>query len=75
MTAPRVVVFVTVLLASCDRVARIPALPPKPDARVTYELREKCAKDASEWFKREHGESDALGYTIQTNTGTMTMRS
>lgn len=49
------------LLASCDQkpVHQTLAPPPKPDSRVVYELREKCGKDAADWFKREH-ESDGV---------------
>jgi hypothetical protein len=41
------------LLASCDRKA---APSPSPDLRVAYELREKCGKEAGDWFKREYGD-------------------
>ena len=57
--------FGVALLASCDRNLPADASPPTPDARAIYELREKCSKDAAEWFKREHGEVDTLGFTIQ----------
>jgi hypothetical protein len=44
------------------------ALAPTPNSRVVYELREKCGKDSSDWFRREHGEvTDGLSVKIKNN--------
>jgi hypothetical protein len=61
MIKPFVVALVVVALGACSRPAPPPAPPvapaPKgPTAKEIYELRERCAKDAREWFKQNYSE-------------------
>jgi hypothetical protein len=51
-----------VLAAACDKVSAQAAVPsPVPDARgASYELQEKCARDAREWYNRWRQEMSEL---------------
>jgi len=55
-----------VLLGSCHKETPLPAAQPSGNARVVYELREKCGKDANEWFKREHSNDGVLDGDVIT---------
>jgi hypothetical protein len=57
MMKPFVVVFLVVVLGACSNSAPPVAPAPKgPTAKEIYELRERCAKDAMEWFKQNYSE-------------------
>ena len=45
--------ILAVLCASCGDSSS--SFPRTPDARILFELREKCGNDAQEWFKLEYG--------------------
>ena len=56
----------TALLTACDNKPTPTTASPTPNPRLIYELREKCGKDASDWFKREHGDQVDAVPTIVT---------
>jgi hypothetical protein len=58
---PFVVALVVIALGACSRPAPPPAppvalAPKEPTAKEIYELRERCAKDARDWFKQNNSE-------------------
>jgi hypothetical protein len=61
MMKPLLVALVVVALGACSSPAPPPTPPgasptKRPTAKEIYELRERCAKDARDWFKQNHSE-------------------
>jgi hypothetical protein len=60
-----IAVITAFLLTSCDEKPQTPSAvapsitPPAPDPRAMYDLREKCGRDAQEWFLRFYGTDPA----------------
>jgi hypothetical protein len=65
----RVALLAAALVTSCARVsAPAPAATASPSLTQTYELREKCGRDAREWFQHAHPDTytrEVLGKTTE----------
>ena len=68
--------FGVFLLASCTKnqqpppIAAVPSGLAVPDPRIAYDLREKCGRDAREWFQHFYG--DGQSHTKDFSTTSFT---